>query len=95
MKLLKSEHGVTHGFANLIALKALEGNAPTATSDDLVTAQYSGPKQNLRPIYDALIKAVNQFGKDVGCRSLAEEGLCQPPSEQAVRDRATVDENTC
>jgi predicted transport protein len=33
--------------------------------DDLVDAQYSGPKAALRPIYDALVHAVRAFGDDV------------------------------
>lgn len=66
VKLLKSEHGITHGFANLIAHKALEadGGSPDA-GDDPVDAQYAGPKAELRPIYDALIAAVRKFGRDV------------------------------
>ena len=34
-------------------------------ADDLVARQYSGKKEGLRPIYDALIKAVTALGKDV------------------------------
>ncbi len=66
VKLLKEEHGVTHGFANLIAHESL-GGAPSATKSagDLVSAQYSGKKAELRPIYDALIAAISKFGKDV------------------------------
>ena len=67
VKMLKADHGVTHGFANLIAHKTLEEGKPIAVSDggNLVDAQYAGPKSELRPIYDALIKAVGKFGKDV------------------------------
>ena len=32
---------------------------------DLVASQYSGAKAGLRPIYDAVIKAVSALGKDV------------------------------
>jgi len=66
IQFLKSEHGLTYGYANLIALKALapEGE-PAASTDDLVDAQYVGPKAALRPIYDALIAKVQRFGKDV------------------------------
>ena len=63
VKLLKSEHGVTHGFANLIAHKTLAAGAPP--TGDLIGTQYSGKKADLRPIYDALIAAVSKFGKDV------------------------------
>jgi predicted transport protein len=64
LKYLKSEHSMTHGYANLVALTALKGDQPGG-GDDLVTAQYGGSKAELRPIYDALIKAIQKFGKDV------------------------------
>jgi len=62
---LKDKHGLTYGYANLIALKALEPEGQTLSGDDLVDAQYSGEKATLRPIYDALIAIVKKFGKDV------------------------------
>ena len=66
VKFLKTEHGMTHGFANLVAHKTLKSDAGSAAStDDLVASQYSGAKTELRPIYDALIKAVGALGKDV------------------------------
>ncbi len=58
---LKKEHGVTHGFANTIVALSKEENAST---EDLVAAQYNG-KENLVPIYKALIAYVNTLGKDV------------------------------
>jgi len=60
VKFLKSEHGVTHGYANLIAHETLGGGG-----GDPVAAQYAGKKEALKPIYDALIAAVKKFGKDV------------------------------
>src|SRR5260370_2702653 len=66
MTLLKNEHGLTHGFANMIALQALASDSHTATDTAaLVEAQYAGPKSGLRPIYDAVLAAVRKFGKDV------------------------------
>lgn len=63
---LKSEHGMTHGYANLIAHKALQTDAGSASSEtDLVEGQYAGGKAALRPLYDALIAGVKKFGKDV------------------------------
>jgi len=35
---LKAEHGVTHGYANLIASKALESDEPPANDETLVEA---------------------------------------------------------
>lgn len=65
VKYLKAEHGVTHGYANLIAHKHLEAQAPAAAEPDLVGSQYAGDKAGLKPIYDALIEAVRGFGSDV------------------------------
>lgn len=62
---LKAEHGMTHGFANLVAHKTLKSDAGSADDTDLVAAQYSGPKADLKPIYNALIKAIGSLGKDV------------------------------
>lgn len=62
---LKSEHGLTHGYANLVAHRALKSAASDADPDDLVTAQYAGAKAALRPIYDALVEALEKFGSDV------------------------------
>lgn len=58
---LKSEHGVTHGFANAIAAKALERAAPV----DPVAAQYAGAKAALKPIYDAVMAHALSLGDDV------------------------------
>ena len=65
VKWLKSEHGLTHGYANLIAHETLRSAASHADADDLVAAQYSGKKAVLKPHYDALIEAVNALGSDV------------------------------
>ena len=58
---LKSEHGLTHGFANGIAQAFRNQDTP----DDPVAEQYSGAKAALRPIYDRLVDAASQLGDDV------------------------------
>lgn len=58
---LKSDHGMTHGFANLVAAKALESGAEV----DLVAAQYSGAKADLKPIHDAVVSFAKSLGGDV------------------------------
>ncbi len=66
MKVLKSEHGVGHGYANLIAHHALApADQPPPGDDALVNAQYAGAKAALRPIYEAIVAAVRRFGGDV------------------------------
>lgn len=61
VKYLKTEHNVTHGFANAIVTLSKEENN---TADDLVDAQYKG-KANLKPIYEKLIGFINTLGSDV------------------------------
>jgi len=56
---------VTHGFANVIAHEVRRSAAGHSSSADLVAAQYSGAKADLKPIYDKLIKAIAKFGKGV------------------------------
>lgn len=64
VKWLKSEQGVTHGFANLIAHKFRDTQSGESSSNP-VDDQYKGAKAALKPIYDAIIKTVQGFGPDV------------------------------
>jgi hypothetical protein len=64
MTFLKTDHGMSHGFANFVALTALKPDA-AASGDDLVDAMYSGSKASLRPLHDAAIEAATAFGSDV------------------------------
>jgi hypothetical protein len=64
---LKSEHGLTHGYANLVAHTAFKSDAAsqTAAGTDLVSAMFDGDKAVLRPIFDALLTAIRAFGSDI------------------------------
>lgn len=62
LKMVKTEHGVTHGFASLIAHQTLKGDQPEV---DLVEAQYSGGKAGLRPIYDRIMEIATALGSDM------------------------------
>lgn len=65
LKFLKEEHELTHGFANLISLKARGSDAGSAENqNDLITKQYQG-KEHFKPIYDKLISEIRTFGKDI------------------------------
>ena len=96
VKWLKSEHGVTHGFANLIAHRHRNASSEGAGgAEDLVAAQYQGAKAGLRPIYDAVLKVVRSFGKDVeiapkktyvSLRRKKQFALVQP----SARDRVDI-----
>ena len=61
VKYLKSEHQVTHGFANTIVSLSKDQDAPEV---DLVSEQYKG-KETLFPIYQRLISFVKSLGDDV------------------------------
>lgn len=93
VKFLKSEHGITHGYANLIAHRALEADSGVPSDSDLVEAQYAGPKADLRVIYDQVIKAVGEFGDDleiapkksyVSLRRKKQFALIQPSTKTRV-----------
>ncbi|MEL6825427.1 MAG: DUF4287 domain-containing protein [Pseudomonadota bacterium] len=90
MKLLKGEHGVSHGFANLIAQKCI-GNLDVS-DDDLVANQYKG-KESLKPIHDAIIDYVNAYGGEldvspkktsVSLRRKKQFALIQPSTKTRI-----------
>jgi hypothetical protein len=66
--LLKQEFGLGYGDANALAHALLntdaerDAQAAGATTDDVLSEIYSGPKAALRPIHDKLMAAINQFG---------------------------------
>jgi predicted transport protein len=62
VKFLKETHGVTHGYASEIALKALGSDADSTTdTDGLIVSQYTG-KEHLKPFYDLIISKIQEFG---------------------------------
>ena len=64
VKMLKSEHEMTHGYANLVSHEARSSAAGHAGEGDLVAAQYTG-KEGLRPIFERISEVVQGFGNDV------------------------------
>ena len=64
MTMLKTEYGMSHGFANLAAITALKpDDAPEG--DALVGAMYAGPKAALLPLHEAVVAVARSFGDDV------------------------------
>lgn len=53
MAFLKGECGVSHGYANLIALKFREADAASQAPTDLIESQYSN-KDSLMPVFERL-----------------------------------------
>ena len=93
VKFLKTDHGFTHGYANLVAHQALQSSAAHQDDEDLVAAQYAGDKAGLKPIYDKLLKAAQGFGPDlevapkkgyVSLRRKKQFALVQPSTKTRV-----------
>jgi hypothetical protein len=61
VKYLKTEHGVTHGFANTIVTLSKKD---ASSEEDMISAQYKG-KEALFPIYKELIAYASALGDDV------------------------------
>ena len=65
LKFLKDKHGFTHGYANLVSMKARQADAGSAeNTNQLIIDQYKG-KEVLHPIYDKIIRTISKFGNDV------------------------------
>jgi hypothetical protein len=65
MKFLKGDHGFTHGFANLVAHKALKSDAgSTSDTEELIFKQYQG-KEHFLPFYEKLKAIIEEFGNDI------------------------------
>jgi hypothetical protein len=79
--LLKTKHGLGHGYANLVAHRAKEAALPTATATgtgitpgspgtaaaaaDPADEWFAGDKAAMRPVYDAVLALVRPLGIDV------------------------------
>jgi hypothetical protein len=65
VKFLKTEHGFTHGFANMVAHKSKGSDSASAQdSHQLIEKQYEN-KDDLRHVYEKIISVVKEFGDDV------------------------------
>ena len=63
LKALKTEHGLSHGYANMLALLAT--GYGTSSEDELLTGLFAGSRAGLRPIYDRVESVIAGFGDDV------------------------------
>lgn len=88
---LKAEHGLGHGYANLVAHKTFASDAGSSADDDLMTAMFAGPKSAMKPAYDKVAAIVGgldgaEFAPKKGYVSFRRSkqfGLAQP----STRDR--------
>ncbi len=66
VKYLKSNHAVSHGYANQIALRAVAQASPARDAGaSPVDELFQGAKSALRPVYDAIMLQVTEFGADI------------------------------
>lgn len=65
ISFLKEKHGLTYGYANLVAHKLKGSDSGSAENkDDLIEKQYKG-KEHYRPLYDRLLAEILMFGNDI------------------------------
>jgi|SRR5579862_2221038 len=92
VKWLKSKHQIGHGYANYIALQTVKSGGDGTTEDE-ISVLFSGPKSNLKPIYDKVIAIVTKFGPDVelapkkayvSLRRTKQFGLLQPSTSDRL-----------
>jgi hypothetical protein len=62
---LKAEHGLGHGYANMVVHAANASSSLSQDDDALVAAAFDGAKAHWRPLYDRLVALVQGFGGDV------------------------------
>ena len=60
---LKRDHGLSHGYANMLALIAT--GYGRAGEDELLAGLFAGPRGGLRPIHDRVLAVITSFGDDV------------------------------
>jgi hypothetical protein len=60
----QADHGMTHGAAHRVSLLSRQDDKPS-TGDDPADALYTGRKTHLRPIHNAVMRAIRQLGDDV------------------------------
>jgi len=65
VSFLKKEHGMTHGYANLVSQVARGALERSETPEEAADRLFSGPKEGLRPAYAALHAAWTALGDDV------------------------------
>lgn len=65
INFLKETHGLSYGFANLVAHKAKGSDAGSAENqDELITKQYQG-KEHFITVYQQLMAEIETFGNDI------------------------------
>lgn len=89
---LKAQHGLGHGYANLVAHKTFASDAGSSDDADLMEAMFAGPKAAMRPAYDRVAGIVSglegaQFAPKKGYVSFRRNkqfGLAQPSTKDRL-----------
>lgn len=89
---LKADHGLGHGYANLVAHKTFASDAGSSDDDALMEAMFAGPKAAMRPAYDKIASLVSgldgvQFAPKKGYVSFRRNkqfGLAQPSTKDRL-----------
>ena len=89
---LKAEHGLGHGYANLVAHKTFGSDAGSSDDADLMEGMFAGPKAAMRPAYDKVADIVSglddaQFAPKKGYVSFRRNkqfGLAQPSTKDRL-----------
>ncbi len=64
VNFLKTEHGLGHGYANMIVHLAKENSSLHINDEELLATQYKG-KEHWLPLYNQLVEFIQSFGNDV------------------------------
>lgn len=62
---LKGEHALTHGYANMVALRTFGTDASAMDADALDAAMFDRGREVLRPIHERLLGIVTALGDDI------------------------------
>ncbi len=62
---LKAAEGLTHGYANSVALRTFGTDASAIGADALEAAMFAGPRQALWPIHERLLSILGGLGSDI------------------------------
>lgn len=89
---LKGEHGLGHGYANLVAHKTFASDAGSSDDAALMEAMFAGPKAAMRAAYDRVASIVSdldgaQFAPKKGYVSFRRNkqfGLAQPSTKDRL-----------
>ncbi len=86
---LKTEHGVSHGDANRIALDARrsEPAAGAGAAADELDAIYAGPKAALRPLHERVVSLAPDSAMTSACRPSRPTSRCVGRSSSRRSDR--------